>query len=143
MTQTDPLSVEYNADHTEVHVRYPCSVRWSTDTCTWHDMGSFDVGHTIVDPDGTPAKPRSYMSIDADGHVQIYYHQAAALSFADMMEPWFPTRVNPEFAVQFDTPHPVHGNPVGPFSSERAAKRWAKTNAPDGVTWKVLEDRWK
>lgn len=30
---------------------------------------------------------------------------------------------------------------MGPFSSEKAAKRWARANAPEGAGWKVLEQR--
>jgi hypothetical protein len=73
---------------------------------------------------------------------QYYWSRGAGMAFADMMEPWFPTRVNPEFLIEFASPHPSEGNPVGPFSSRPAAEEWAAANGEDGVPWKVLEQRW-
>jgi len=135
------LSVSRDDANPEITVLQDCSIRWSTDTSTWCDMGPRQAGHVFRDAASTPNNPRSYMATDGV-RTQCYWSRGAGMAFADMMEPWIPTRVNPEFLIEFSSPHPTEGNPVGPFSSEKAAKRWARANAPEGAGCKVREQRW-
>ena len=141
MTEQPMLGVSKDAPNPKITVLQDCQIRWSTDTCTWHDMGRYEAGASFRDPGSTASNPRSYMAVDGD-RTQIYYSRRAGMSFADMMEPWIPTRVNPEFLVEFAAPHPTEGNPVGPFSSRPAAEDWAAANGVAGVEWKVQEQRW-
>jgi len=141
MSDEPMLDVSKDDANPEIIVRQDCSIRWTIDTTTWHDMGRFEAGTVFRDADSTASNPRSYMAVDGD-RTQPYYSRRASMSFADMMEPWFPTRVNPEFLVEFASPHPTEGNPVGPFSSRPAAEDWATANGVAGVEWKVREQRW-
>ena len=134
------LSVSKEAANPEITVLQDCSIWWSVDTTVWHDMGRFEAGHTFRDADPTAGSPRSYNARDGV-RSQFYWSRGAGMALAELMEPWFPTRANPEFVIEFSSPHPTEGNTVGPFSSERAAKRWARSNAPEGASWKTLEQR--
>lgn len=141
MPEAPMLSVSKDDSNPEIVVLRDCSIRWSTDTSTWYDMGPRQAGHVFRDAASTAINPRSYMAVDGD-RTQTFYSRGAAMSFADMLEPWIPTRVNPEFLVEFAAPHPTEGNPVGPFSSQPAAQEWAAANGESGVAWKVREQRW-
>lgn len=113
MPEAPMLSVSKDDSNPEIVVLRDCSIRWSTDTSIWYDMGPRQAGHTFRDAASTAINPRSYTATDGV-RTQTYYSRGAAMSFADMMEPWIPTRVNPEFLdrVQFAAPH--GGQPGGP-----------------------------
>lgn len=86
------LEVTSHGDRDVIVVLRTCSIRWSTDTTLWHDMGFFtEHAELRVDTGGTL---RSYMAVD--GQVRrTYFHHAAALAFTDLMEPWFPNGGTP------------------------------------------------
>lgn len=88
------LKITVFADYTQITFLRDCTVRWSTDTVTWHDMGTRTEGFLLRDDGGGQQNPeRSYMAIPLDGGPSLtYWSRQAGLAFADLMEPWFPSK---------------------------------------------------
>lgn len=86
---TAMLKITQHETHTVIQALRRCSVRWSVDTVTWHDMATLNRGMVLRDYDAPEDKPRSYSAV-VDGQVrQNYLTREAELAFADMLGPWF------------------------------------------------------
>jgi hypothetical protein len=84
-------------DHTEITVLQPCTVAWSVDNCTWHTLRDADevcrTGGVFRDYEAPLGHPRLYTATVDGRTVQwVPTNEAAFVAFADMMEPWFPSR---------------------------------------------------
>lgn len=90
------IKVVQRDDHTEITVLQPCTLAWSVDNCTWHTLRDADevcrTGGVFRDYEAPLNRPRQYMASVEGQTVAWAPTREAAVAFADMMEPWFPSR---------------------------------------------------
>ena len=87
----EPLTVAERGDHTEITVLEACVVRWSDDGCIWRTLGEFAAGDVYRDFEASE-RGRHYATV-VDGQIRWQYMPlGAAKVFAEVMEPWLPSR---------------------------------------------------